>query len=182
MMILLGTNSTSVLVLIKWLYQHVICFRSIFLRSGQSSPWSYGSWIYNYLCNMCPSPLKLWVWAPFMARCSRSQEYHHSISRDIATDMIWCYFRNLKKFNCRQLLQYKNTTACGVVLRMHSLVCHIISSLKPNNSYKPITNTAPGFVNYKKGCTRLAAASDKVYQFLVQGRWFSPGNDRNRTK
>ena len=33
---------------------------------------------------------------------------------------------------------------------------------------------APGFVNYKKGCTRLAAASDKVYQLLAHGRWFSP--------
>jgi hypothetical protein len=32
----------------------------------------------------------------------------------------------------------------------------------------------PGFVNYKKGCTRLAATSDKVYQLLVHGRWFSP--------
>jgi len=31
------------------------------------------------------------------------------------------------------------------------------------------------FVNYKKGCTRLAAASDKVFQLLAQGRWFSPG-------
>jgi hypothetical protein len=31
---------------------------------------------------------------------------------------------------------------------------------RSNSSYKPITNTrgfAPGFVNYKKGCTRLAA-------------------------
>jgi len=34
---------------------------------------------------------------------------------------------------------------------------------------------APGFVNYKKGCTRLAVASDKVYQLLAHGRWFSPG-------
>ena len=33
---------------------------------------------------------------------------------------------------------------------------------------------APGFVNYKKGCTRLAAASDKVYQLLAHDRWFSP--------
>jgi hypothetical protein len=33
----------------------------------------------------------------------------------------------------------------------------------------------PGFVNYKKGCTRLAAVSDKVYQLLAHGRWFSPG-------
>jgi hypothetical protein len=24
-------------------------------------------------------------------------------------------------------------------------------------------------------CTRLAAASDKVYQLLAHGRWFSPG-------
>jgi hypothetical protein len=34
---------------------------------------------------------------------------------------------------------------------------------------------APSFVNYKKGCTWIAAASDKVYQLLAQGRWFSPG-------
>jgi hypothetical protein len=34
---------------------------------------------------------------------------------------------------------------------------------------------APGFVNYKKGCTRLAAASDKVHQLLAHGRRFSPG-------
>ena len=33
----------------------------------------------------------------------------------------------------------------------------------------------PGFVNYKKVCTQLATASDKVYQLLAHGRWFSPG-------
>jgi len=25
---------------------------------------SYGSWIYNYLCNQCLSPLKLWIRIP----------------------------------------------------------------------------------------------------------------------
>jgi hypothetical protein len=39
----------------------------------------------------------------------------------------------------------------------------------------------PGFVNYKKGCTRLAAASDKVYQLLAHGRWFSPGPPASST-
>jgi hypothetical protein len=39
----------------------------------------------------------------------------------------------------------------------------------------------PGFVNYKKGYTRLAAASDKVYQLLVHGRWFSPGTPASST-
>ena len=33
----------------------------------------------------------------------------------------------------------------------------------------------PAFVNYKKGCTRFAVASDKVYQLLAHGRWFSAG-------
>ena len=40
---------------------------------------------------------------------------------------------------------------------------------------------APGFVNYKKGCTRLAAASDKGYQLLAHGRWFSPGTSASST-
>jgi hypothetical protein len=31
---------------------------------GSSWSWSYGSWIYNYLCNRCLSPLILWVWIP----------------------------------------------------------------------------------------------------------------------
>jgi hypothetical protein len=47
--------------------------------------------------------------------------------------------------------------------------------LTAHTSISPIRRGfAPSFVNYKKGCTRLAAASDKVYQLLVQGRWFSP--------
>jgi hypothetical protein len=40
---------------------------------------------------------------------------------------------------------------------------------------------APGFVNYKKGFTRLAAASDKVYQLLAHGRWFSPASSTTKT-
>jgi hypothetical protein len=40
---------------------------------------------------------------------------------------------------------------------------------------------APGFVNYKKGCNRLGAASDKVYQLLTHGRWFSPGTPASST-
>jgi hypothetical protein len=33
----------------------------------------------------------------------------------------------------------------------------------------------PGFINYTKGCTRLAAGSDKAYQLLAHSRWFSLG-------
>ena len=44
-----------------------------------------------------------------------------------------------------------------------------------------IHKQTPGFVNYKKGCTRLAAANDKVYQLLAHGRWFSPGSPASST-
>ena len=39
----------------------------------------------------------------------------------------------------------------------------------------------PSFVDYKKGCTRLAVASDKVYQLLAHCRYFSPGTPVSST-
>jgi hypothetical protein len=33
----------------------------------------------------------------------------------------------------------------------------------------------------QKGCTRLAAASDKAYQLIARGRWFSPGTPASST-
>ena len=53
-----------------------------------------------------------------------------------------------------------------------------------NNTYKPITNTAQvraRLCKLQKECTRLAAASNKVYQLLASGRWFSPGTPASFT-
>ena len=33
----------------------------------------------------------------------------------------------------------------------------------------------------KKKCTRLATASDKVYQWVANGQWFSPGTPASST-
>jgi hypothetical protein len=33
----------------------------------------------------------------------------------------------------------------------------------------------------QKGCTRLAAESDKVYQLFAHGRWFSPASSTTKT-
>jgi hypothetical protein len=60
---------------------------------------------------------------------------------------------------------------------------------KPPTCRKSLTNVyntdrrgfAPGFVNCEKGCTRLAAESDKAYQLLAHGRWFSPGSPASST-
>jgi len=51
-----------------------------------------------------------------------------------------------------------------------------------HTSLSPIRcSFAPGFVKYKNGCTRLAAASDKDYQLLAHGRWFSPAASTTKT-
>jgi len=50
--------------------------------------------------------------------------------------------------------------------------------------YLTITNTAwvrARLCKLQKGCTRLAAARDKVYQLLAHGRWFSPGTPASYT-
>jgi hypothetical protein len=54
----------------------------------------------------------------------------------------------------------------------------------PNNSYKPIINTVwvrARLCKLQKGFTRLAATSDKDYQLLAHGRWFSPGTPATST-
>jgi len=54
--------------------------------------------------------------------------------------------------------------------------------LTTHTSISPIQRGfAPGFGIYKKGCTGLAAASDKVYQLFAHGRGFSPGTPASST-
>jgi hypothetical protein len=51
-------------------------------------------------------------------------------------------------------------------------------------SYKPITNAAwvrARLCELQKWRTRFAAASDKVYQLLAHGRWFSPASSTSKT-
>ena len=71
-------------------------------------------------------------------------------------------------------------------LQLHLGPCGSMSQVVvlPNNSYKPITNTAwvsARLCKLQKGCIRLPAASDQVYQLLAHGRWFSPGTPASST-
>ena len=69
-----------------------------------------------------------------------------------------------------------------LVYRVGQFIDVITGEVIPHTSLSPIPRWfAPGFVNDKNGCTRLAAASDKVYQLLAHGRWFSPGTPASCT-
>ena len=57
-------------------YYYLWIVFNIFVSRGNAQidkepswPWSYGSWIYNYLCNQCLSPL-VWVRISIRARCT----------------------------------------------------------------------------------------------------------------
>jgi hypothetical protein len=54
----------------------------------------------------------------------------------------------------------------------------------PSNTYKPITNTAwirARLCKLQKRVHSTRSASNKVYQLLAHGRWFSPGTPASST-
>ena len=69
----------------------VIClldFGTVPIVWGSSWSWSY-SLIYNYLCNQCLSPQKLWVWTPFMGRCTQYNIIWYSLSVTCGRSMVF---------------------------------------------------------------------------------------------
>ena len=62
-------NKTSKVSHILLFATHYLYYFKL-LSVCRSWPWSDGSWIYNYLCNQCLSPLMLWVWISIRARCT----------------------------------------------------------------------------------------------------------------
>jgi len=61
---------------IKWRHRNIKHTCTLYkissdsLHKGPLWPWSYGSWIYYYLCNQCLSPLMLWVRISIRVRCT----------------------------------------------------------------------------------------------------------------
>jgi hypothetical protein len=61
MKIVSSTNNFHIILFL--LFLNIWCLRAVV-------PVIYGSWIYNYLCNQCLSPLMLWVRISIRARCT----------------------------------------------------------------------------------------------------------------
>jgi hypothetical protein len=73
-----------------------------------------------------------------------------------------------KQQTCRKSLTNCITKCC--IEFTSPLMVKQLDYLTTHTSLSPIwCGFAPGFVHYKKGCTRLAAASDKLYQLLAHG-------------
>ena len=67
--IVIGIRDTNLTIYIRGinLITFTRCIKFIIrIRGGDASwSWSYGSWIKNYQCNQCLSPITLWVRFPF---------------------------------------------------------------------------------------------------------------------
>jgi hypothetical protein len=93
---------------------------------------------------------------------------------------FWCFnatFSNISVISQSSRLTFYLTGPPDLKVQIFigppSILQALIVGLTTRTSLAPIwCGFAPGFVNYKKGCTRLTATSDKVYQLLAQGRWF----------
>jgi hypothetical protein len=72
--LIISTFYDSITRQMKWYCNHSnSCINLKHTKLPVNRRGCHGSWIYNYLCNQCPSPLKLWVQTLLMARsqCTR---------------------------------------------------------------------------------------------------------------
>jgi hypothetical protein len=101
---------------------------------GPSWPWSHGSWIYNYLCNQCLSPLMLCsnldlgevyniIWSSLSVTCDRSMvspvssikktDRHDILVTEI---LLKVALNTIKQTVCRRILPTESTFAYNSIL------------------------------------------------------------------
>ena len=91
---------------------------------GPSWSCSYGSWISNYLCNQCLSPLMLWAWTPLrLARCTQY-------------NIKWCLSVTCDRsvvFSGNPVSSTTNTDRHDITEILLKVALNTISQTKPNN-------------------------------------------------
>ena len=107
------------------------------------------------------------------------------VLKDVAFNIFKIRSKTSHMYNlmvCRDTKHIDNSHPCSFTTRVPGGSMTWSLDLAAHTSLSPIRHGfAPSFAAYQKGCTRLAAASDNVYQRLAQGRWFSPGTPASST-
>jgi hypothetical protein len=116
---------------------------------GSSWSCSYGSWIYNYLCNQCLSPLKLWVQIPL---------------RRGVLDATFCDNVFFRTFRFPPPIKLTATIKLKYVLKVELNT----TTLAPNTcSLLRITSNHLGGVLVRLEGRRYAHVSDYVYDYKI---------------
>ena len=85
--------------------------------------------------------------------------------------------RAFVNYNNLQLTRTSVTTYNIIYFSLKIVISYTYTRLPISVSIKYICRLC----KLRKGCTRPAAASNKVHQLLVHGRWFSPGTPASST-
>ena len=94
---------------------------------GPSWPWSYGSWICNYLCNQCLLPLMLWVWILIRAR------------RTTLCDKVCHWLATGRWFSLGTLISSTNKTNRNDITEILLKIAINTITLTPNSLYVGLT-------------------------------------------
>ena len=98
---------------------------TFFIWSEPSWSWSYGSWIYNYLCNQFLSPLMLWVWISIMARCTILCD---KVCQRLATGWWFSPASSINKTDCHDIINW-NIVESGI---KQTNIYEVLSHFVPN--------------------------------------------------
>jgi hypothetical protein len=120
-------------ILLKKIGMLIFCdnvyYSDLMYHQGLTWPLLYSSWIYNYLCNQCLSPLMLWVQISLKARCTTCDKICQWLaagrwftpgttvsSSNKTGDMFLSNFRNVSPMDA---LYSFRTSFCPFALRRH---------------------------------------------------------------
>jgi hypothetical protein len=128
---------------------------SFLIHNHEGPSWwcSYDSWIYNYLCNQCLSPLPRGIDSRFRVRVIVFNDTFNNISV-----ILW-----------RSVLFGEETGGPG---EKHRSVTNHWQTLSRNVVHPPLSPLMWVRISIRARCTTLR---DKVCQWLVTDQWFSPG-------
>ena len=137
--------------------RRLISLSMLYIFEGLSWPWSYGSWIYDYLCNQCLSPLMLWVRILIRARCTTLCD---KVCQWLATSRGFSAVSPTNKTDHHDITEILLKVALSTIkqtnkhiwysITLHKIVKKILSMIMfyTNNAsvYKRIQNTTSLFV------------------------------------
>ena len=138
---------TEVVGLTTIIYHFSLVYMSSQHLKRPLCPWLYGSWIYNYLCNQCISPLKLWVRIPVIVGCTRNK-------------IIWL------SLPVKRVSRYQM-----VMIRIRKRTDNTMAK-KGTKGQTTIYKTLHRKLQIEQHETKLKTEAELMW--LRSGRWFSP--------